>query len=126
MPKDSASAGSGVGRKRQGMHLGNERVIQIVCGNQGSLFGGSDIGGLGRFDGFACEQPFVSAIAKLPEFEAHSQRNDEEGYEEDLLVARGIMAGGPPSGWGRIATRAQPQQGRRRREPGSRDCRARR
>ena len=62
--KDGAGAGSGVGGQRQGVHLGDEGIVDVVGDDKGGLFGGSDLGSLGGRRGFAGEEPLMSALAQ--------------------------------------------------------------
>jgi hypothetical protein len=78
LAEDSAGASSRVRRKRQGVHLGNQGVIEIVGRDEGSLLGRGDFGSLCGSGRFAGEQPFVRAIAELPELKAHAKGSDEE------------------------------------------------
>ena len=86
--EDGAGAGSWVGGKRQGVHLWDQGIVEVVGGNEGRLFGGGDFGGLGRGSALAGEQAFVGMVAQLPELNAHAEGSDEEQGKEDLLVAR--------------------------------------
>jgi hypothetical protein len=87
LAENDARAGTGVLRQREGLVLGEEGVVLVVGDQEGGLFSGGDLGGLGGGRVLAVEQALVGALAQMPQDHTHGHRSGEQHDEEDGLIA---------------------------------------
>jgi hypothetical protein len=87
LAQDGARARTGILGQGQGLGLGEQGTVGVACYQQGGLFRGRNLGGLGGRRVFSGKQPLMGAIAQLPQGHAHHHRSHEQDSEEDGLVA---------------------------------------